>query len=205
MPKKKTVMDMTEDMKFRVAYLPYVIAEIAWDFADTIYLLCSGVDKKWEVKEVTDGIRKLRKHYVRYVSRFIDADHQREYTQHCERLQEEQSPFFSRLATELSMQIEFTYPRLSRSEVHFLTTVYTTLVVIEAYKRYIRWADNFLDDFCQEHGTTTLPPQINPLAKLIRLLLGDCDKAVTLDDLQPSIDEFYNYLLKLKNNANNSN
>ena len=196
-PTKCRLEDMPRDLSFRVAYVPYVIANIAWDYADSIRLQAAQL-KLRSVAKLSRAIRDLFDDYEAFRKSIIFATYRQREAEHAEIFQDGYSDYFSKLYRDLSEQVQYTYPRLRADNVAFLATVYMTIVVLQALIRYWQWADDTIEQYTGIGGEPSLPRQVKQLNKLVWEYLGVCDKAVKLADLQPSIERLTDYIHNLE-------
>lgn len=69
---KKFFQEVDHETLFRFGYVPFVIAELAWDYADTIITTASTLRLDFS-KATCRRIRQLRIEYLRYRDVFIDS------------------------------------------------------------------------------------------------------------------------------------
>lgn len=73
--RKNEPLTLDKETQFAFAYVPYVIAELAWDYADTIAKLSANLKLENDAKRLSRKIYRLRQEYNSY--RAMDIDKKR--------------------------------------------------------------------------------------------------------------------------------
>lgn len=66
---------LSSEELLRLAYVPFVIARLVWDYADTVLSLCYMM-RLTEAKPLATAVRKLRREYDQDRAPFIDKEHE---------------------------------------------------------------------------------------------------------------------------------
>jgi hypothetical protein len=187
--KQRSLYDIQDDeLLFRVAYIPYVIGALIWDWTDSILEQAAQMKIK-ETTALARGIRTLKERYEDFRSNRI-YDHLKEREQeHAEQFQDNYDKWFSDLYKEFREQIQYRYPRLYPQWIYFHATTYVTMVILKALFSYSVWCDREINKVLGQTENSILPDHFEKLYKLIRLYLGDDNEAIRETDLQPKVDE----------------
>lgn len=119
---------------FLFAFVPFVIAEIAWDYADSCIDLCILM-RISETKKLCRCVRELRREYdrKRYM---IDQEHRNIETQNMEAFQEDYKQFFSELHKSITNQIAEKHPGQCLEQRMLMAASYSCAVVLRAVFKY---------------------------------------------------------------------
>lgn len=120
---------------FLFAFVPFVIAEIAWDYADSCIDLCILM-RITETKKLCRCVRELRREYDRKRYK-IDQEHRNIETENMLAFQEDYKEFFSHLHHNIQEQINTTYPGQCYEMQLLITGAYSCAVVLRSVFKYV--------------------------------------------------------------------
>lgn len=162
------------DELFLLAYVPYVIAEVAWDYADSCANLAATI-KSPETKRLNRTIRQLRDDYVSERRGFVDAEHRQTETDNMLAFQEDYGDYFNLLQLEIRGRVLRDHPDLALDARMLVESAYCCAVVLRALFRYTAKVEA---DTARRLGVPSIgsvvPPQLRKLDHLVLLYAGDC-------------------------------
>lgn len=120
---------------FLFAYVPFVIAEVAWDYADTCIDLAILL-RIQETKRLCRRIRELRREYDRKRS-MIDREHRETETKNMIAFQEDYKEFFGKLHGAIQGQVNATYPGQYMDMQFLICAAYSCAVVLRSMFKYV--------------------------------------------------------------------
>lgn len=112
----------TREELFRFAYVPFVIAELVWDYADTVILLARRLNDA-SARRLSRAIRQARTDYDRLRRRHIDADHRANEVENGYVFEEATSRITAQMALNLRLDIDREYPDLGEDSRNLLQAV----------------------------------------------------------------------------------
>ena len=116
--------------------IPYVIAEIAWDYADSCVNI-AAIHKLSEYKTVCRRIRELRTVYERHHSQFTVNNQRAFETENMIKFQEDYADFFERLHSNIKHEITTNTQTTDKDCVMLEVCAYSCIVAIKAMRNYI--------------------------------------------------------------------
>lgn len=181
---------MPHDVLYRVAFVPYAFAEIAWDYTETFCDL-SAISRIPELKEVIRTIRQLRSDYEsRTRLEFRSPRYSREHFM--VRFQEIHSPEFSRLHSEVSQELTSFRPGLDPELSLLPVCVMMVMAILDAVILYqSRVSTPLIERYCGIACRGILPTHIVTLRQVVPVLCGDA-----LVDDSPARRRFRDWLMR---------
>lgn len=172
----------TREELFRLAYVPFVIGELVWDYADTLCIMAAErrID---EMKPVSRFIKEQRVEYDRIRFRYIDAYNRGREINNGYRFEEMTEDIMSQCMSNLAMNLRQSYPDLPQSEIMFIQAVYQCKILGEALKRYLAKQTKMIEDRIKRKVGGIFPPQFFKLMKLVALYAGDKHATKRFNDL----------------------
>lgn len=196
--KQRTLHDIDDDvLLFRVAYVPYVIGALAWDWVDSILDQAAQM-KIEETKALSRGIREVKRKYAQFREHRIFDTMVKQEQMHSEQFQEGYADYFDELYKGFKEQVAYRYPRLDKQWVYFHATTYTAMVILRALFRYAAWCDRTIESILGAAQNSILPQHFGALYQLIEMYLGDDNEAVRKEDLNVVVDELYNKIMSIE-------
>lgn len=204
-PKRREISDeeitkkIDKQTLFLFAFVPFVIAEIAWDYADSCIDLAI-LQRIHETKRLCRRIRELRREYDRMRSKFIDAEHRAIETDNMLAFQDDYKAFFSKLNINIKGRIDIEHPGLCYDSKLLISGAYSYAVVLKAMFKYVNIMEKRIAQLLGVELTGTII--INELRELSEIILqfagedsiGNNNKFPAM--LQPFADTLTNYLLQ---------
>lgn len=120
---------------FLFSFVPFVIAEIAWDYADSCINLAILL-RLYETKRLSRRIRELRREYDRKRNR-IGPGNRKIETENMLAFQEDYKVYFSRLHHNIQEQINTTYPGQCYDMQLLISGAYSCAVVLRSVFKYV--------------------------------------------------------------------
>lgn len=183
-PAYPTLVDIAKGLSreeiYRVAYLPFVVAEVMWDYADTLcnigaILRHEQSDKDCRsMKLLSRAVRTLRREYEQGRAAYIDAVQREVETTHMIEFQEGLRSYFTSLRASIENDIHRRYGEIRRSNLILLLAVYEAIVVYRALLKYADWADRLIEKKCGRARHSIIPDEITRLGSLLPQYAGDC-------------------------------
>lgn len=180
------------------AFVPFVIAEIAWDYADSCIDLAILL-RLYETKRLSRHIRELRRSYdrKRYI---IDRKHRQIETENMLAFQEDYKEFFSHLHHSITEQVNGQYPGQCSDMQMLIAGAYSCAVVLRSLFKY---ADIMSGKIASLLGITArgsiIVDELRQLAAIILQYAGE--ESIGGDNQFPStlnvfVDTLVEYLLQ---------
>lgn len=131
--------NMTDDMRFFLIYFPLVIAEVAWDYADSIVNI-SRTAKSPETKRLVRDIIQLREDYQYRRKKLMGCEDQWFDTEQdlMERFQDDASSFFSASFNEYKQFVLDNNQNVSDALSDSLSCMYIIGVVLDSLINYAK-------------------------------------------------------------------
>lgn len=170
--KKKLAKQLGEEGLFRFGYVPFVISELAWDYADTVIDLCVMM-KLDKVKLLCRAIKKLRADYLRLHNAHIDKQHHESEKRNMIVFEEGVKQIFNLYIVNLKCDLASEYPDLSSDSIMFLTAVYQCWIVIKSLLLYAKRQTDKVASIVGHPIGDIIPIQVRKLADLILAFTGD--------------------------------
>ena len=120
---------------FLFAYVPFVIAEVAWDYADTCINLAILL-RITETKKLCRRIRELRREYD-HKRAMIDREHRETETKNMITFQEDYKEFFGKLHGAIQGQVNAVYPGQCMDMQFLICAAYSCAVVLRSMFKYV--------------------------------------------------------------------
>lgn len=163
---------LDEDTLFRFAYVPFVIAEVAWDYADTVLNL-TVIQKLKETLPLKRAVEKLRSEYNREHSRFIDEKHRQSEMDNMEVFQDEMKDLINQIYRSNVEEVRRLYPDLCDDSNMLVAEVYLCRIVLSALFRYAAQITKKIEGIVHHPIGQIVPRQMMKLYNLIEEFAGD--------------------------------
>lgn len=188
---------LSEDAIFSITYVPFVIAEIAWDYADTI-LDIAVMMRLHETKKLCRAIKDLRIEYNRKRFEVIDDNWRKSETENMIMFQETLShEYFCKIYGTFKEELMQTYPELETNSVMLIASVYCCETVIAGMMRYCQAQEKILASILGHEINSIMPKQMNRLNTLVSEFVGDSPLA----DIEPVIKQYAEELAEYINDT----
>lgn len=181
LPKMRQEIEYTElqlskmldkDTLFRFAYVPFVIAELVWDYTDTILIMASQM-RLTPTKKLCRVIKQLRVEYDRYRSGFIDDAHHQSEEENMLVFEDGVNGIFSTFLIHLKSDIQREHPDLSSDSVSFLMGVYQAHITLRALFLYVENQKKKIEGIVKKTIGDILPKHVRALDTAILAFVGD--------------------------------
>lgn len=165
---------LTKDELHRVAYLPFVIAEVVWDYADTLCDL-AVIMRESKLKRLCRAVKELRRDYDRSRAPFLDAATQAKEEEHMIGFQEELNDFFYKMRLAVTAEIHTKHGHLESEGEMLVVACHMGVICFRALRKYTAWADALIERKCGRARHSIMPDQIRRLGFLLPEFAGDCE------------------------------
>jgi hypothetical protein len=185
---KPEQLGMSRNQLFRVAYIPFVMANVVVDWADTICNQAAAAQLK-ETKKLSREIRSCIREYEQSRQIHCLAQYREKEDNHAIELQEAWfGKYFSELNTELQNHIRYCYPSLSTDMRYLFVSCYTCMIILQALEDYIEWCDNLIKEYYPARQKTMMPQPVKNLRKYVPSFISKYSSILSKQDLQPMVD-----------------
>lgn len=179
---RKPLSEVLDDITmFRYGYVPFVIAELAWDYADTVIdmsIMCNNP----KTKKLSRAVRELRRGYEKYRAMIVSKDGKENEENNMYDFESEVSKIFSLYITNLKCDLVSKYSHIEENTMHLLVSVYQCLLVVKSLLRYSAIQTAKAQEMAGYPVDDVMPKCMHSLATLIVEFAGD----------MPISDEFMN-------------
>ena len=192
--------DLPTDLLMRFAYIPFVVFEVAWDYADSLINLAI-IARRHETKKLCRAIRELRRRYQQFRSEFLDSQHLNSEERNMIYMQEIFSDFFGKVYYSFKNHCFKQYPNLDEENSQLVVTACMGQAVIHALKCYVKIVTAQVEEALHRKITNSiLPPHVTPLCDLMGEFAGDCPLGgdAYMKEQEQVTKTLCNYLLKLE-------
>lgn len=184
---------------FLMAYVPYVVAEIAWDYADTCINLAI-LQRIKATKPLCRRVRELRKDYDRIRAKHIDDAHRATEVDNMIAFQEDYHDYFAKLRWHIGNLVKAQHPDLCTDSMAMISSAYTCAVVLGALFKYVGEMQSRVEVKLGRHIRDIMVfDQHKELARIILQFCGEDSidgKNALPDELQVHAEVLANYLLQ---------
>jgi len=131
--KLSEVLDSETLMRF--AYVPFVVAQLAWDYADTIVDVASML-KLHPTKKLCRAVRELKRQYDRVRDEFTNYAHRDSEIDNMYVFEDGVSDLFSLYLKNIEFDLKSEYPDLGEDNRNYLLAIYQCHIVLQCIYRY---------------------------------------------------------------------
>lgn len=170
---EKINRSISEEERTKIAYIPFAIAELVWDYADTI-IICSKRNK--QLIHLSRTIRNLRRAYLKALPRMIQTDLESgEVLDNAYIFEEGLSEQWSKMLTALLADLQTQYPDLNEESIQVLNAAYQAIILARALDRFIQKKSRKLTETAgwEVNVANLLPRQYRAMTSLLELYIGD--------------------------------
>lgn len=163
---------LTRDELLRFGYVPFVVARLVWDYADTIIDICIQM-RLAETKQLSRTVRKLKTEYDRTRLPYIDK--QREDNEECGMLiiEEAVKSNANLYYADLKRQVQHEYPELYTDYRYLIFAVYQCRLLLKALLAYAEKQRAHIAEKMGWNIKSVLPRAIKVLEPIIIEFTGD--------------------------------
>lgn len=163
---------LTQDELLRFGYVPFVIARLVWDYADTIIDICIQM-RLTETKRLSRAIRQLKAEYDRMRLPYIDKEHEDNEELNMLVFEDAIDEYTRLFFLNLRGQVEREYPELAPEYRQLIYAVYQCKAMHRACMAYAEYQRKRVGAKLNWELTSMLPPQVRALEPLIIAFAGD--------------------------------
>lgn len=171
------ILDRLENMLnreelFRLAYVPFVIAQLVWDYADSI-LNMAALLRISETKKLCRTVRMLRREYDRLRAHHIDAAHEASEVSNMYIFEDGVADITKQLLQNLQINLRSEYPELEDAYMSHLIAVYQCDITLKSLLLYTRRQTEIIEKKVYGHIGHILPEPVCQLNRLVIAFVGD--------------------------------
>lgn len=163
---------LDEETLFRFAYVPFVIAQLVWDYADTILNMATLLHIT-QTRKLSRTIKELRRDYDQVRAPHIDAAHEASEVANMYVFENSVAGITQLLLVNLKIELNREYPELEADYLAFLIAVYQCDITLKALLLYTRRQTDRIAKKIDRNVGHILPEAIYRLGKLIPEFVGD--------------------------------
>lgn len=163
---------LDKETLFRVAYVPFVIAELVWDYADTVISISAGL-RLYEARVLARKIRVLRADYDHWRSTIIDEAHHQSELDNMLVFEDCVGDTMALFVTVLRAEFRKQYPKLLPEHLNMLVAVYQCSTLLSALFIYAGHVREKIMRITGVRIADVLPVYIRALAPLVDAYAGN--------------------------------
>lgn len=157
---------------FRFAYVPFVIAELVWDYADTVIIMAKSLNNP-STRRLSRAIRNARTDYDRLRHQYIDNENRERELENGYVFEDGIKRITNQMLMNIRIDINSEYPALNDDSRDLLIAVHQCNIMSKALLLYL---DNQSARIAKRVGHSIgkmLPPSYYVMHKLIPEFIGD--------------------------------
>lgn len=163
---------LSEDALLCIAYVPFTIAEVAWDYADTICDI-SVIMRRSETKRLKRAIEQLRNDYDHKRFKTINQACRDSETANMIMFQEELSKEFNAYFQRFKKALTTQFGEIEVNSLMMTASVYLCRSVLKALFRYTAVQENIVSKILGYEIAPLLPDELHRLYNLVIEFAGD--------------------------------
>lgn len=163
---------LTQEELLRFGYIPFVIAHLVWDYADTILDLCSLLRLR-TTKKLCRAVKALKQEYDSQRLPYIDKWHEDCEERNMAVYEDAVSEIANLHLVNINCYIEREYPELSTEYRHLIRAVYQCRVLLRALFRYTNKQSEIVGKRLGWRLSNVLPESLQRLEPLLVEFTGD--------------------------------
>lgn len=163
---------LDKETLFRFAYVPFVIAQLVWDYADTI-LNMAALLRISETRKLCRAVRELRREYDRIRAPHIDAAHEASEVSNMYVFEDGVADITKQLLLNLRINLRSEYPELEDDYMSYLIAVYQCDITLKSLLLYTRKQTEIIEKKIDRHVGHILPESVYQLNRLVIEFIGD--------------------------------
>lgn len=130
-----------QDGIFQIAYVPFVIANLVWDYADTVTRIAAML-RLGGAKKLSRRVKELKVEYDRTRLPYLDAKHQDSEIENGYIFEDAVNDITQQLLKNITFDLRCEYPNLDPEHLDFLIAVYQCDIMLNALMEYSRIKSN---------------------------------------------------------------
>lgn len=168
--KLSEVLDSETLMRF--AYVPFVVAQLAFDYADTIVDVASML-KLHPTKKLCLAVRELKRQYDRIRDEFTNHAHRDSEIDNMYVFEDGVSDLFSLYLKNIEFDLKSEYPDLGEDYRNYLLAIYQCHIVLQSIYRYAEMQKAKIENIVGHQIGDVLPNELRRLDILVMAFVGD--------------------------------
>lgn len=157
---------------FRFAYVPFVIAELVWDYADTVIIMAKSLNNP-ATRHLSRAIRNARAEYDRLRHQYIDREHRERELENGYVFEDAIKRITDQMLVNIRIDINSEYPALNDDSRDLLISVYQCHIMSKALLRYLDKQSERIAKRVGHKIGKMLPPSYYVMDRLIPEFIGD--------------------------------
>lgn len=174
--KLSEILDSETLMRF--AYVPFVIATLAWDYVDTILTLSKMFGIK-NVKPISRSVRQLKRDYDILRARYIDSIHSKSEENNMYVFEDGVNDVFKLYLVNIELDIKRKYPDLSEDYIMYIKAIYQCHIVLKSLYKYVEIQTKNVQNIVGHTIGDILPKELRKLDSLVMAFIDD--KSISKD------------------------
>lgn len=190
-PKQRTTDDLSEELLFQFGYVPFVIAEVAWDYIDTIFDLISYLNLS-DLKKFVRSIKNIRRDYQSLRRSVYNGSDQHEEDNMLVFLDELKTEFSS-IYQDVYQLVNTNYPDRNDDYNVIVACAYVAMMVYSALFSYVYHVTQEVQEFVGHKVGSILPPHLEQTNKI---LTSQFEDAKLQEQFKPIKEKYVKQLVK---------
>lgn len=173
---------LDKDTLFRFAYVPFVIAQLVWDYAETITDMAAMLRIN-ETRKLCRAVKELRRDYDRIRAPHIDSAHEASEVSNMYVFEDCVADITKQLLLNLRINLRSEYPEIEEDYLSYLIAVYQCDITLKSLLLYTRRQTEIIAKKIDRNVGHILPESVYKLNHLVLEFVGDkpvSDKFATL-------------------------
>lgn len=158
--------ELSDEQLFRVAYVPFAIAELAWDYAGTVMDI-AAVIRDSDTRRLGRAIRKLREEYNQHRFKFIPREYREGEQANSLLFEANIGKLMSLYTSNVRAEIRRLYPDIDSSAEMLLVALWQFKLVAAALMRYCVIVRNEAEEIMRVGMGSLLPRTFFAAVELI--------------------------------------
>ncbi|MCM1219671.1 MAG: hypothetical protein NC548_34760 [Lachnospiraceae bacterium] len=180
---KKLSEILDSETLMRFAYVPFVVAQLAWDYADTI-LDTASMYRLHETKKLCRAVKELKKRYDIVRDEFTNTTHRESEIDNMYVFEDGVADLFNLYLKNIEFDLKAEYPQLEEKFHYFLKAVYQCHIVLQAIYRYASMWKVKVEKIVGHSIGDVLPQELRKLDILVMAFVGDKPVSQKFDEQQ---------------------
>lgn len=163
---------LDQETLIRFAYVPFVVAQLAWDYADTIVNLAS-ILRLHPTKKLCRSVRELKRQYDIVRDEFTNHAHRDSEIDNMYVFEDGVSDLFSLYLKNIEFDLKKEYPDLDGEYRSYLLAIYQCHIVLQSIYRYAEMQTKKIEKIVGHQIGDVLPKELRRLDILVMAFVGD--------------------------------
>ena len=165
--------EIDEETHLRYGYVSFVIAEVAWDYVDSV-LDMACILRRRELRRLCRTIKQIREDYLWWRRKFSGQAHLDNEEENMLTFQEDLNEFFSGMYHTHTDKLKQKYPDIDSEYIMMIATAYMSIIVFDALFKYVRYMEGIVIKKVGHPIGKILPKHLRQIATLMPEFAGDC-------------------------------